>query len=256
MKHLHTLIALVAVICSATGLRAQTSNALSGLSRWSVQVETGVGLFHGLTTSPSMSTRQVVPIWRLGGDYALHKELHLGGEVGYMRMKWNDTDILDRITSTPNYEVNGYLTTLTTRMARMDNRHNAHLYQLQVHANYDLMHRWPIQQLPQFHLFTGLGIGYIHAKAQEEGIWAYKEEAISQTDQNLTIYSHAYVEHKSQHSRWNALHLTIPVRAAYDLCPHMSLFAKAEYQLMLFKHSQAPRGIVTATLGLQYHLGR
>ena len=256
MKLLYTLITLVAALGAATTLQAQTlADKLPPDSRWSVHVETGGGLFHGLTTSPAMSSCRVESIWNLGADYQLPKGLHLGGEVGYMRMKWNDTDIVDQTSTIPNYEVNGYLTTLNTRSARMDNRHNARLYQLQLHADYDWMHRRSAQKHIPIHLFTGIGMGYIHAKAQEEGIWAYKEEAISQTDHNLTIYSHAYVEHVSKNSHWNALHLAIPVKAYYDLCPHLSIYAKAEYKVLIFKHSEAPQGLLTASIGLQFHLG-
>ena len=82
----------------------------------------------------------------------------------------------------------------------------------------------------------------------------YKEEAISQTDHNLTIYSHACVEHVSKNSHWNALHLAIPVKAYYDLCPHLSIYAKAEYKVLIFKHSEAPQGLLTASIGLQFHI--
>ena len=68
-------------------------------------------------------------------------------------------------------------------------------------------------------------------------------------------YSHAYVEHVSKNSHWNALHLAIPVKAYYDLCPHLSIYAKAEYKVLFFKHSEAPRGLLTASIGLRFHLG-
>ncbi len=253
MKHLPHMTTLVAALCAATTLAAQTIHEQKSNSRWSLQVEAGGGVFHGLTSSPSMSMRQVVPTLHLGTTYALDNGVHFGTEVGYLRLKWNDTGILDHTVTTPNYEVHGHLTTLTTRAARMDNRHNAHLYQVKVHANYDLMHRWPVRRLPQFHLWVGIGLGYIHAKAQETGIWAYKEDAISQTDQNLTIYSHAYVEHKSLNSYWNMLSMSVPIRVAYDICPHTSIYLKAEYQLITTGDIELPIGLFTTAIGWQFH---
>ena len=247
------MITLVAALCAATTLAAQTTNEQSPNSRWSIQVDAGGGLFHGLTSSHSMSTRLVGPTLHAGATYALNNGVNLGAEMGYLHLKWNDTGILEETSSTPDYEVNGHLTTLTTRAARMDDRHNAHLYQVKVHANYDLMHRWPIRKLPQFHLWAGIGLGYIHAKAQETAIWAYKEEAISQTNQQLTIYSHAAVEHKSCNSYWNMLSMSVPIRVSYDLCPHTSIYLKAEYQLVTTGDIELPIGLFTTAIGWQFH---
>lgn len=256
MKYLlHTLITLLAAGWAASALQAQSADGTRSLSRWSVQVETGGGLFHGLTTSPSMSRRYVGPTLNLGADYALRPWLRIGGEAGYMHLKWNDIEIQERISTTPNYEVNGCLATLTTRAARMDNRHRVHLYHLQAHADYDLTHLWPARKASPLHLRAGLGAGYLHARAQEEGIWAYKEEALSENDQQLTIYSHAYVEHKSRNNHWNALYLAPSLSAAYDLCPHLTLHVKAEYKLLAINHPEAPTGIATAAIGLQYRFG-
>ena len=80
-----------------------------------------------------------------------------------------------------------------------------------------------------------------------------KEEAISQTNQQLTIYSHASVEHKSCNSYWNMLSMSVPIRVSYDLCPHTSIYLKAEYQLVTTGDIELPIGLFTTAIGWQFH---
>ena len=181
MKHLRTILGVTAALIAAVTLQAQTYNDSVRTRTWSVYVQGGAGSYHGVRSELFDHSESITaPDLNIGVKYNLKPWIRLGVNAGYTMLKSGNKNILSSATVDNNYQIGDHTGKLEVKSDRLQNRNNAHLFGLDVNADFNILNLWPQRKAQWLNVFADAGLGYMHGWNKNSQTWSYNEKAIAE----------------------------------------------------------------------------
>ena len=138
----------VAVLATAATLQAQTYNDTVRTHTWSVYIQGGGTLYHGMRGMDEIAKRKhIMPFGGVGVKYNIKPWVRLGLNLEYDMLRSLDKGMLSTTTN-KDYEIKDpstgktYPTTLETKMDRFQNRYTMQYAMADLNVDFNIMEFW------------------------------------------------------------------------------------------------------------------
>ena len=138
----------VADLATAATLQAQTYNDTVRTHTWSVYIQGGGTLYHGMRGMDEIAKRKhIMPFGGVGVKYNIKPWVRLGLNLEYDMLRSTDKGMLSTTTN-KDYEIKDpstgktYPTTLETKMDRFQNRYTMQYAMADLNVDFNIMEFW------------------------------------------------------------------------------------------------------------------
>ena len=196
----------VAVLATAATLQAQTYNDTVRTHTWSVYIQGGGTLYHGMRGMDEIAKRKhIMPFGGVGVKYNIKPWVRLGLNLEYDMLRSTDKGMLSTTTN-KDYEIKDpstgktYPTTLETKMDRFQNRYTMQYAMADLNVDFNIMEFWHNRKAQQLNLWLGVGVGYLRGWSRNSTTYSFREMAVAKGEGYYNVYTHNY----DLSSRWTA----------------------------------------------------
>lgn len=249
------LAAVGMTVATAGAQEATTYNDAVRTHTWSVYVGGGVNGTSNVRAMEAATRRYVGPEAWLGVKYNISPMWRVGINAGYARNKFVNGQVLTYTTETPDFMVSGRPATLVTNAARLNGDNRSDNFYADLNIDWNLLDLWHNRKAQKLNIWLGVGAGFMHTDWNGSNIWAYDQNALADGDTWYNVYSHSYVEAKSNHNIVNTLYLPATLSIEWDVTPYWTIGARGQYKWMPCNHDYAPYGMWSAGLTVAYNFG-
>ena len=254
------LIALFAVIFSATASAQTDGNGLPDKSEYNKDVRTGTWSIYaqgGLSWATDVWYENVnakksygmAPAVGGGVDYTIRPWVRVGAE--YMWSRYRREQRLSSLDAAqmPIKAYGNYLM----------NYHNAKLG-----VGFNFMEFWPRRQAQWLNIWVGTGAGYMMAKGNEYGIYfntTITENGTSKPatgdiniDNNSSVSIQGNVRTTNEHSSFNKLYIPLSLHMEFDVTRRLTIGVKGEMDFVMKREDIAPKNLLFGMATVRYNI--
>ena len=250
------LVALFAVIFSATASAQTDGNGLPDKSEYNKDVRTGSWSIYaqgGLSWATGVwyenidakKSYSLSPAVGGGVDYTIRPWVRVGAE--YLWSRYRGEQRFSQIEATMPMKLYGnYLM----------NYHKAKLG-----VDFNFMEFWPQRKAQWFNVWVGTGVGYMMAKGNEYQMTfnttVTEPGARSVTDVTIdngsSTITHTVVKTTNEHSSFNQLYLPLSLNMEFDVSRRFTLGLKGEMDWMVNRKDIAPKNLIFGLATVRYN---
>jgi outer membrane protein OmpA-like peptidoglycan-associated protein len=254
------LVALFAVIFSATASAQTDGNGLPDKSEYNKDVRTGTWSIYaqgGLSWATDVWYENVnakksygmAPAVGGGVDYTIRPWVRVGAE--YMWSRYRREQCLSSLDAAqmPIKAYGNYLM----------NYHNAKLG-----VDFNFMEFWPRRQAQWLNIWVGTGAGYMMAKGNEYGIYfntTITENGTSKPatgdiniDNNSSVSIQGNVRTTNEHSSFNKLYIPLSLHMEFDVTRRLTIGVKGEMDFVMKREDIAPKNLLFGMATVRYNI--
>ena len=254
------LVALFAVIFSATASAQTDGNGLPDKSEYNKDVRTGTWSIYaqgGLSWATDVWYENVnakksygmAPAVGGGVDYTIRPWVRVGAE--YMWSRYRREQRLSSLDAAqmPIKAYGNYLM----------NYHNAKLG-----VGFNFMEFWPRRQAQWLNIWVGTGAGYMMAKGNEYGIYfntTITENGTSKPatgdiniDNNSSVSIQGNVRTTNEHSSFNKLYIPLSLHMEFDVTRRFTIGVKGEMDFVMKREDIAPKNLLFGMATVRYNI--
>lgn len=249
---------LVAACLAATNVGARTNDTYNDSVRtktWSIYIGGAVSGTSNYRGMDAPTHRNLQPEVFAGVRYYINPMWRLGLNLGWNSNKQYCGNILTSTKETPNFDIQGRTTTLTTNAARMQYNNAGNNYFADLNVDFNFLDLWHNRKAQKWNVWLGVGAGYMYSDVDNGQMWAYDENAIAQGEGYFNIYSHSYVDTKTYSHATHNLYVPASLSIEYDLSPCVTLGVRGQYKWLPLDHDFTPYGMWSAGVSLAYNFG-
>ena len=253
------LVALFAVIFSATASAQTDGNGLPDKSEynkdvrtgsWSIYAQGGLSWANGLwyQNVDAKKSYSLSPAVGGGIDYTIRPWVRVGAEYLWSRYRGEQRFSQISATAMPVKAYGNYLM----------NYHNAKLG-----VGFNFMEFWPQRKAQWFNVWVGTGVGYMMAKGNEYTLTfsnTITQDGVSKpvtgdvtigNSSSATIQGH--VKSTNEHSSFNKLYIPLSLHMEFDVTRRLTLGVKGEMDFVMNRKDIAPKNLVFALATARYN---
>ena len=254
------LVALFAVIFSATASAQTDGNGLPDKSEYNKDVRTGTWSIYaqgGLSWATDVWYENVnakksygmAPAVGGGVDYTIRPWVRVGAE--YMWSRYRREQRLSSLDAAqmPIKAYGNYLM----------NYHNAKLG-----VGFNFMEFWPRRQAQWLNIWVGTGAGYMMAKGNEYGIYfntTITENGTSKPatgdiniDNNSSVSIQGNVRTTNEHSSFNKLYIPLSLHMEFDVTRRLTIGVKGEMDFVMKREDIVPKNLLFGMATVRYNI--
>lgn len=213
----------VAVLATAATLQAQTYNDTVRTHTWSVYIQGGGTLYHGMRGMDDIAKRKhIMPFGGVGVKYNIKPWVRLGLNLEYDMLRSTDKGMLSTTTN-KDYEIKDpstgktYPTTLETKMDRFQNRYTMQYAMADLNVDFNIMEFWHNRKAQQLNLWLGVGVGYLRGWSRNSTTFSCREMAVAKGEGYYNVYTHNYMKSHAFNEHVDAMYIPATLSLEYDL---------------------------------------
>ncbi|MBQ5722414.1 MAG: OmpA family protein [Bacteroidaceae bacterium] len=254
------LVALFAVIFSATASAQTDGNGLPDKSEYNKDVRTGTWSIYaqgGLSWATDVWYENVnakksygmAPAVGGGVDYTIRPWVRVGAEYLWSRYRREQRLSSLDAAQMPVKAYGNYLM----------NYHNAKLG-----VGFNFMEFWPRRQAQWLNIWVGTGAGYMMAKGNEYGIYfntTITENGTSKPatgdiniDNNSSVSIQGNVRTTNEHSSFNKLYIPLSLHMEFDVTRRLTIGVKGEMDFVMKREDIAPKNLLFGMATVRYNI--
>ena len=254
------LVALFAVIFSATASAQTDGNGLPDKSEYNKDVRTGTWSIYaqgGLSWATDVWYENVnakksygmAPAVGGGVDYTIRPWVRVGAEYIWSRYRREQRLSSLDAAQMPIKAYGNYLM----------NYHNAKLG-----VGFNFMEFWPRRQAQWLNICVGTGAGYMMAKGNEYGIYfntTITENGTSKPatgdiniDNNSSVSIQGNVRTTNEHSSFNKLYIPLSLHMEFDVTRRLTIGVKGEMDFVMKREEIAPKNLLFGMATVRYNI--
>ena len=254
------LVALFAVIFSATASAQTDGNGLPDKSEYNKDVRTGTWSIYaqgGLSWATGVWYENVnakksygmAPAVGGGVDYTIRPWVRVGAEYMWSRYRREQRLSSLDVAQMPIKAYGNYLM----------NYHNAKLG-----VGFNFMEFWPRRQAQWLNIWVGTGAGYMMAKGNEYGIYfntTITENGTSKPatgdiniDNNSSVSIQGNVRTTNEHSSFNKLYIPLSLHMEFDVTRRLTIGVKGEMDFVMKREDIAPKNLLFGMATVRYNI--
>ena len=254
------LVALFAVIFSATASAQTDGNGLPDKSEYNKDVRTGTWSIYaqgGLSWATGVWYENVnakksygmAPAVGGGVDYTIRPWVRVGAEYMWSRYRREQRLSSLDVAQMPIKAYGNYLM----------NYHNAKLG-----VGFNFMEFWPRRQAQWLNIWVGTGAGYMMAKGNEYGIYfntTITENGTSKPatgdiniDNNSSVSIQGNVRTTNEHSSFNKLYIPLSLHMEFDVTRRFTIGVKGEMDFVMKREDIAPKNLLFGMATVRYNI--
>ena len=259
----------VAVLATAATLQAQTYNDTVRTHTWSVYIQGGGTLYHGMRGMDEIAKRKhIMPFGGVGVKYNIKPWVRLGLNLEYDMLRSTDKGMLSTTTN-KDYEIKDpstgktYPTTLETKMDRFQNRYTMQYAMADLNVDFNFMEFWPARKAQWFNIWLGTGLGGTLARGNEYGMWINNTKTENGTSSSIgsdanisndgTVTITGNVSTRNRHENFDKLYIPATLHIEADVSRRFTVGVKGEMDWLLNRKEVAPKHLIYALATVRYN---
>ena len=249
----------VAVLATAATLQAQTYNDTVRTHTWSVYIQGGGTLYHGMRGMDDIAKRKhIMPFGGVGVKYNIKPWVRLGLNLEYDMLRSLDKGMLSTTTNR-GYEIKDpstgktYPTTLETKMDRFQNRYTMQYAMADLNVDFNIMEFWHNRKAQQLNLWLGVGVGYLRGWSRNSTTFSYREMAVAKGEGYYNVYTHNYMKSHAFNEHVDAMYIPATLSLEYDLSSRWTAGVFGRYSYLPLNKDLTPKGMYSAGVVLRFN---
>lgn len=249
----------VAVLATAATLQAQTYNDTVRTHTWSVYIQGGGTLYHGMRGMDEIAKRKhIMPFGGVGVKYNIKPWVRLGLNLEYDMLRSLDKGMLSTTTNR-GYEIKDpstgktYPTTLETKMDRFQNRYTMQYAMADLNVDFNIMEFWHNRKAQQLNLWLGVGVGYLRGWSRNSTTFSYREMAVAKGEGYYNVYTHNYMKSHAFNDHVDAMYIPATLSLEYDLSSRWTAGVFGRYSYLPLNKDLTPKGMYSAGVVLRFN---
>ena len=249
----------VAVLATAATLQAQTYNDTVRTHTWSVYIQGGGTLYHGMRGMDEIAKRKhIMPFGGVGVKYNIKPWVRLGLNLEYDMLRSLDKGMLSTTTNR-GYEIKDpstgktYPTTLETKMDRFQNRYTMQYAMADLNVDFNIMEFWHNRKAQQLNLWLGVGVGYLRGWSRNSTTFSYREMAVAKGEGYYNVYTHNYMKSHAFNEHVDAMYIPATLSLEYDLSSRWTAGVFGRYSYLPLNKDLTPKGMYSAGVVLRFN---
>lgn len=249
----------VAVLATAATLQAQTYNDTVRTHTWSVYIQGGGTLYHGMRGMDEIAKRKhIMPFGGVGVKYNIKPWVRLGLNLEYDMLRSLDKGMLSTTTN-KDYEIKDpstgktYPTTLETKMDRFQNRYTMQYAMADLNVDFNIMEFWHNRKAQQLNLWLGVGVGYLRGWSRNSTTFSYREMAVAKGEGYYNVYTHNYMKSHAFNEHVDAMYIPATLSLEYDLSSRWTAGVFGRYSYLPLNKDLTPKGMYSAGVVLRFN---
>ncbi len=249
----------VAVLATAATLQAQTYNDTVRTHTWSVYIQGGGTLYHGMRGMDEIAKRKhIMPFGGVGVKYNIKPWVRLGLNLEYDMLRSLDKGMLSTTTNR-GYEIKDpstgktYPTTLETKMDRFQNRYTMQYAMADLNVDFNIMEFWHNRKAQQLNLWLGVGVGYLRGWSRNSTTFSYREMAVAKGEGYYNVYTHNYMKSHAFNDHVDAMYIPTTLSLEYDLSSRWTAGVFGRYSCLPLNKDLTPKGMYSAGVVLRFN---
>ena len=249
----------VAVLATAATLQAQTYNDTVRTHTWSVYIQGGGTLYHGMRGMDEIAKRKhIMPFGGVGVKYNIKPWVRLGLNLEYDMLRSLDKGMLSTTTNR-GYEIKDpstgktYPTTLETKMDRFQNRYTMQYAMADLNVDFNFMEFWHNRKAQQLNLWLGVGVGYLRGWSRNSTTFSYREMAVAKGEGYYNVYTHNYMKSHAFNDHVDAMYIPATLSLEYDLSSRWTAGVFGRYSYLPLNKDLTPKGMYSAGVVLRFN---
>ena len=249
----------VAVLATAATLQAQTYNDTVRTHTWSVYIQGGGTLYHGMRGMDEIAKRKhIMPFGGVGVKYNIKPWVRLGLNLEYDMLRSLDKGMLSTTTNR-GYEIKdpstgkNYPTTLETKMDRFQNRYTMQYAMADLNVDFNIMEFWHNRKAQQLNLWLGVGVGYLRGWSRNSTTFSYREMAVAKGEGYYNVYTHNYMKSHAFNEHVDAMYIPATLSLEYDLSSRWTAGVFGRYSYLPLNKDLTPKGMYSAGVVLRFN---
>lgn len=249
----------VAVLATAATLQAQTYNDTVRTHTWSIYIQGGGTLYHGMRGMDEIAKRKhIMPFGGVGVKYNIKPWVRLGLNLEYDMLRSLDKGMLSTTTNR-GYEIKDpstgktYPTTLETKMDRFQNRYTMQYAMADMNVDFNIMEFWHNRKAQQLNLWLGVGVGYLRGWSRNSTTFSYREMAVAKGEGYYNVYTHNYMKSHAFNDHVDAMYIPTTLSLEYDLSSRWTAGVFGRYSCLPLNKDLTPKGMYSAGVVLRFN---
>ena len=249
----------VAVLATAATLQAQTYNDTVRTHTWSVYIQGGGTLYHGMRGMDEIAKRKhIMPFGGVGVKYNIKPWVRLGLNLEYDMLRSLDKGMLSTTTNR-DYEIKDpstgktYPTTLETKMDRFQNRYTMQYAMADLNVDFNIMEFWHNRKAQQLNLWLGVGVGYLRGWSRNSTTYSFREMAVAKGEGYYNVYTHNYMKSHAFNEHVDAMYIPATLSLEYDLSSRWTAGVFGRYSYLPLNKDLTPKGMYSAGVVLRFN---
>ena len=249
----------VAVLATAATLQAQTYNDTVRTHTWSVYIQGGGTLYHGMRGMDEIAKRKhIMPFGGVGVKYNIKPWVRLGLNLEYDMLRSLDKGMFSTTTNR-GYEIKDpstgktYPTTLETKMDRFQNRYTMQYAMADLNVDFNIMEFWHNRKAQQLNLWLGVGVGYLRGWSRNSTTFSCREMAVAKGEGYYNVYTHNYMKSHAFNDHVDAMYIPTTLSLEYDLSSRWTAGVFGRYSCLPLNKDLTPKGMYSAGVVLRFN---
>lgn len=254
------LTMVAAVMATATALQAQTYNDTVRTHTWSVYVQGGGCLYHGMRGAEGSETRKPIsPFVGVGVKYNIKPWVRVGLNLEYDMLKSTGKLVSSYTIKDDSYVIKNpqdgktYPAPKETKVDILQDRYTMHYAMADLNADFNIMELWHNRKAQKWNVWLGVGVGYLHGWSRNTSSVSYSELAVAKSDTYYNVYSHNYLESSSVNEKVDALYIPASLSVEYDITSRWTVGAFGQYKYLPLNKCLTPKGMVNFGAVLRFN---
>lgn len=254
------LTMVAAVMATATALQAQTYNDTVRTHTWSVYVQGGGCLYHGMRGAEGSETRKPIsPFVGVGVKYNIKPWVRVGLNLEYDMLKSTGKLVSSYTIRDDSYVIKNpqdgktYPAPKETKVDILQDRYTMHYAMADLNADFNIMELWHNRKAQKWNVWLGVGVGYLHGWSRNTSSVSYSELAVAKSDTYYNVYSHNYLESSSVNEKVDALYIPASLSVEYDITSRWTVGAFGQYKYLPLNKCLTPKGMVNFGAVLRFN---
>ena len=224
----------VAVLATAATLQAQTYNDTVRTHTWSVYIQGGGTLYHGMRGMDDIAKRKhIMPFGGVGVKYNIKPWVRLGLNLEYDMLRSTDKGMLSTTTN-KDYEIKD------PSMAELN-------------VDFNIMEFWHNRKAQQLNLWLGVGVGYLRGWSRNSTTFSYREMAVAKGEGYYNVYTHNYMKSHAFNEHVDAMYIPATLSLEYDLSSRWTAGVFGKYSYLPLNKDLTPKGMYSAGVVLRFN---
>lgn len=254
------LTMVAAVMATATALQAQTYNDTVRTHTWSVYVQGGGSLYHGMRGAEGSETRKPIsPFVGVGVKYNIKPWVRVGLNLEYDMLKSTGKLVSSYTIKDDSYVIKNpqdgkaYPAPKETKVDILQDRYTMHYAMADLNADFNIMELWHNRKAQMWNVWLGVGVGYLHGWSRNTSSVSYSELAVAKSDTYYNVYSHNYLESSSVNEKVDALYIPASLSVEYDITSRWTVGAFGQYKYLPLNKCLTPKGMINFGAVLRFN---
>lgn len=251
---------VAAIMATATALQAQTYNDTVRTHTWSVYVQGGGSLYHGMRGAEGSETRKPIsPFVGVGVKYNIKPWVRVGLNLEYDMLKSTGKLVSSYTIKDDSYVIKNpqdgktYPAPKETKVDILQDRYTMHYAMADLNADFNIMELWHNRKAQKWNIWLGVGVGYLHGWSRNTSSVSYSELAVAKSDTYYNVYSHNYLESSSVNEKVDALYIPASLSVEYDITSRWTVGAFGQYKYLPLNKCLTPKGMINFGAVLRFN---